>query len=40
MRGPAGTLFHRAGTSGAGQHYVPDQEISFDITPRNMNLGR
>ena len=40
MRGPAGTLFRRAGTSGAGQHYVPDQEIAFDITPRNMNLGR
>ena len=30
----------RAGTSGAGQHYVPDQELSFDITPRNLNLGR
>ena len=40
LRGPAGTLFSRAGTSAAGQHYVPDQEVSFDITPRNMNLGR
>ena len=40
MRGPAGTLFKRAGTSGYGQHFVPDQELSFDITPRNMNLGR
>jgi hypothetical protein len=40
MRGPAGALFHRAGTSGAGQHFVPDQEVSFDITPRNLNLGR
>ncbi|HET9191706.1 MAG TPA: hypothetical protein VFO21_02440 [Vicinamibacterales bacterium] len=40
MRGPAGTLFRRAGTSGAGQHFVPDQEISFDVTPRNLNLGR
>jgi hypothetical protein len=39
MRGPAGALFQRAGTSGA-QQFVPDQEISFDITPRNMNLGR
>jgi hypothetical protein len=40
MRGPAGVLFRRAGTSGAGQHPIPDQEISLDITPRNMNLGR
>ena len=40
LRGPAGTLFRRAGTSSAGQHFVPDQEISFDITPRNLNLGR
>ena len=40
LRGPAGPLFNRAGTSSAGQHFVPDQEIAFDITPRNMNLGR
>jgi hypothetical protein len=40
FRGPAGTLFRRAGTSSYGQHYVPDQEVAFDITPRNMNLGR
>lgn len=40
LRGPAGALFRHAGTSSAGQHYVPDQEVSFDITPRNLNLGR
>jgi hypothetical protein len=40
LRGPAGTLFRRAGTNSAGQHFVPDQEIAFDITPRNLNLGR
>ena len=40
LRGPAGTLFRHAGTSSAGQHYVPDQEVAFDITPRNLNLGR
>ena len=40
MRGPVGPLFKRAGTSGYGQHFVPDQEIAWDITPRNMNLGR
>ena len=40
LRGPAGTLFRYGGTSSAGQHFVPDQEISFDVTPRNLNLGR
>ena len=40
FRGPAGTLFTKGGKSSYGQHYVPDQEVAFDITPRNMNLGR
>jgi hypothetical protein len=40
LRGPAGLLFTRGGTAKAAERYVPDQEISFDITPRNMNLGR
>ena len=40
LRGPAGVLFRRAGTNSAGQHFVPDQELAFDITPRNLNLGR
>ena len=40
FRGPASALFRYGGTSGAGQHFVPDQELSFDITPRNLNLGR
>ena len=40
FRGPASQLFRRAGTSGPGQHYVPDEEVAFDLTPRNMNLGR
>jgi hypothetical protein len=40
FRGPASTLFRRAGTSSAGQQFVPDQELAFDVTPRNMNLGR
>jgi hypothetical protein len=39
MRGPAGVLFARGGTSRTGAS-VPDQEVSFDVTPRNMNLGR
>jgi hypothetical protein len=40
MRGPAGVLFAKGGTATDGKRYVPDQEISFDISPRNMNLGR
>jgi hypothetical protein len=40
LRGPAGTLFTKAGTSTSTQRFVPDQEIRFDIAPRNMNLGR
>ena len=40
LRGPAGTLFRNAGTSRSGERFVPDQEIRFDIAPRNLNLGR
>lgn len=40
MRGPAGVLFTRGGTAAASDRLVPDQEISFDVTPRNLNLGR
>jgi hypothetical protein len=40
LRGPAGVLFKYGGTSIGGEKYVPDQEIRFDVTPRNMNLGR
>ena len=40
LRGPAGTLFIRGGNSTSSQRYVPDQEIRFDVTPRNLNLGR
>jgi prepilin-type N-terminal cleavage/methylation domain-containing protein len=40
LRGPAGVLFTRGGTSTSSTRYVPDQEIRFDITPRNLNLGR
>jgi type II secretory pathway pseudopilin PulG len=40
LRGPAGVLFTNGGTATSAQRYVPDQEISFDVTPRNMNLGR
>jgi prepilin-type N-terminal cleavage/methylation domain-containing protein len=40
LRGPAGVLFTHGGTSTSDQRFVPDQELSFDIAPRNMNLGR
>jgi prepilin-type N-terminal cleavage/methylation domain-containing protein len=37
LRGPAGTLFTRGGLARAGGRFVPDLEIQFDVTPRNMN---
>jgi hypothetical protein len=40
LRGAAGALFTRAGTSKGGERFVPDQEIKFDVTARNLNLGR
>lgn len=40
LRGPAGALFARGGHSRGGGAFVPDQEIRFEVTPRNMNLGR
>lgn len=40
LRGATGTLFTRGGTSRGGQKFIPDQEIKFDVTPRNLNLGR
>jgi len=40
LRGPSSVLFTNAGTSRDGSRWVPDQEIRFEITPRNLNLGR
>ena len=40
MRGPTGAFFLRGGTSQGGERYIPDQEISFEVTPRNLNFGR
>lgn len=40
LRGPAGVLFARAGTSTNGQRLVPDREVRFDLAPRNLNLER
>jgi len=40
LRGPAGVLFVRPGTSRGGHAWVPDQEIRFQVSPRNLNGGR
>ena len=40
LRGPAGVLFTHAGTSRSGNRFVPDAEVRFDVSPRNLNLGR
>jgi Prokaryotic N-terminal methylation motif len=40
LRGPASTLFTVGGTSRKSTMWVPDQEVRFSVTPRNMNLGR
>jgi len=38
-RGPVSVFFAHAGSS-RGNPWVPDQEIRFQVSPRNMNLGR
>jgi prepilin-type N-terminal cleavage/methylation domain-containing protein len=40
LRGPAGVLFNRGGTGQQAARLVPDQGVQFDVTPRNLNLGR
>jgi Prokaryotic N-terminal methylation motif len=39
FRGPAGLLFLRGGTARSSERYLPDREITFDVTPRNLGLG-
>jgi prepilin-type N-terminal cleavage/methylation domain-containing protein len=39
LRGPAGLLFTHGGLSRAAGRMVPDVEIPFDVTPRNLNLN-
>ena len=36
LRGPVGALFARGGTARAGDLWVPDLEVSFDVAPRNL----
>jgi Tfp pilus assembly protein PilW len=40
LRGPAGSLFTRGGTARAAGRWLPDQEVRFDVAPRNLNIGR
>jgi hypothetical protein len=40
FRGPAGVLFTRGGTARSANRWVEDQEIRFDISPKNLNVGR
>jgi hypothetical protein len=40
LRGPQSALFANGGTSRGGDRWVPDQEIRFQVSPRNLNLGR
>lgn len=40
LRGPASALFTHGGTSRGGNKWAPDQEVRFQVTPRNINLGR
>ena len=38
LRGPAGVLFTHGGTSKSGSRWLPDQQVTFQVSPRN--LGR
>jgi len=40
LRGPASVLFTNGGSSRGGDKWVPDQQITFSVAPRNLNLGR
>ena len=40
LRGPASALFTRRGTAKSATKFLPDQEIRFQVSPRNLNLAR
>jgi Tfp pilus assembly protein PilW len=40
LRGPAGLLFTNGGTARDASRWIPDQEIRFRVSPRNLNLRR
>jgi prepilin-type N-terminal cleavage/methylation domain-containing protein len=40
LRGPASALFTIGGSARSGGRYVPDVQVQFDVTPRNLNVSR
>lgn len=40
LRGTSTVLFRHPGVARVGDRYVPDYEMVFDVTPRNLNLAR
>lgn len=40
LRGADTTLFLRPGSSRGSEQYIPDLQLAFDVTPRNLNFGR
>lgn len=40
FRGSAALSFRGPGVWNAAGNFIPDQEIAFDVVPRNMNFGR
>jgi len=40
LRGAASARFLRGGTASSNERVVPDLEVRFDVTPRNLNLSR
>jgi len=40
LRGPAGALFARAGTGRVAERWLPDLEMRFSVTPRNLSTAR
>jgi hypothetical protein len=40
LRGAAGALFFTRGSARTADLLVPDLEVQFDVTPRNLNLAR
>ncbi len=39
LRGPAGALFKRGGTSRDARRLLPDREVRFQVAPPNLNAG-
>jgi hypothetical protein len=40
LRGADTALFKHPGTSRGGEKFVPDYTVSFEVSPRNLNLTR